>query len=155
MKKFRGKRRYFRQLWKQVNAFYLQPDNESWFDFWHFHLDFCGIGENSVKLRREHIKAHIALYKSLLKRLERIEKPSQSWICLHEEDAGLDAVYIHTSNPNRDNFPHKFDTIDWKCKIPAAFNDLIDPDLFHVGYNTSDDGGIYFIQSKEQDIKLF
>ncbi|MFS0838918.1 hypothetical protein [Paenibacillus sp. 1P03SA] len=155
MKKFRGKRRYFRQLWEQVNAFYLQPDNESWFDFWHFHLDFYGFGEHSVKLRREHIKAHIALYKNLLKRLEQIEKPSQSWICLHEEDAGLDAVYIHTSNPNHDNFPHKFDAVDWNCKIPAAFNDLIDPDLFHVGYKKSDDGGIYFIQSKEQNIKLF
>ncbi|MFE4569724.1 hypothetical protein [Paenibacillus chitinolyticus] len=154
MKKFRGKKRYFRHLWKKVNDFYLQPDNESWFDFWHFHLDFCGIGEHSLKLRREHIKAHLALYNILLKRLERIEKPSQSWICIHEQDAGLDAVYIHTPNPNGDNFPHKLESIDWHYKLPNAFKDLIDLDLFDVGYYKSDDGNIYFIQSKEQVMKL-
>ncbi|MFF2155157.1 hypothetical protein ACFVVQ_07570 [Paenibacillus chitinolyticus] len=154
MKKFRGKKRYFRHLRKKINDFYLQPDNESWFDFWHVHLDFCGIGEHSLKLRREHIKAHLVLYNILLKRLERIEKPSQSWICIHEQDAGLDAVYIHTPNPNGDNFPYKHVSIDWHYKLPNRFKDLIDLEQFDVGYYKSDDGNIYFIQSKEQDIKL-
>lgn len=33
MKKFRGKKRYFRNLWEEVNTFDLQLDHDYWFDF--------------------------------------------------------------------------------------------------------------------------
>ena len=32
---------------------------EGWFNLWHTHLDFVGLGNNSLKIRREHIKAYI------------------------------------------------------------------------------------------------
>lgn len=75
-------------------------------------------------------------------------------LCIHEQDAGLDAVYIHTPNPNGDNFPRKLASIDWHYKLPDTFKDLIDLNQFNVGYYKSDDGNLYFIQSKEQDMKL-
>lgn len=40
LKKFRGKKRYFRNLWEEVNTFDLQLDPDDWFDFFHTHLDF-------------------------------------------------------------------------------------------------------------------
>ncbi|MFG3613892.1 hypothetical protein [Rummeliibacillus stabekisii] len=42
MKKFRGKRRYFRNLWREtkVNNYDLKIEKDSWFDLWHTHLDF-------------------------------------------------------------------------------------------------------------------
>lgn len=75
------------------------------FFFWHKHLDFFGVGENSLKIRKEHIKAYIALYHRLLKQLEGFEKPYQTWICIHEHDPGLDAVYVHTSKSIRQLLP--------------------------------------------------
>ncbi|MEK5069607.1 hypothetical protein [Sporosarcina sp. FSL K6-1508] len=156
MKKFRGKRRYFRNLSREVSLdnYNLQFDNEGWFDLWHTHLDFSGIGNDSLKIRREHIKAHLALYKNLLKKLEPFEKPYQTWIHLDDEDAGTDAVFIHTPNPNEDNFPLKVENLNWNCTIPTSFKDLINLEENNVAYYKSESEGGYIIQSKHQGIKL-
>lgn len=82
-------------MWEEVNTHQLTLDHDSWFSFSHTHLDFFGVGENSLKIRREHIKAHIALYHRLLKQLEGFEKPYQIWICIHENDPGLLYMFIH------------------------------------------------------------
>ncbi|PRO42820.1 hypothetical protein [Bacillus sp. LLTC93] len=154
MKKFRGKKRYFRNLWKEVNTFDLQLDHDYWFDFFHTHLDFFGVGKNSLKIRREHIKAHIALYNRLLKQLEAFEKPYQTWICIHEQDPMLDAVYVHSPNPNDDDFPHKLELLETNCKLPHTFKDLVDLHQFEVSYYQSEGEEVYYIQSKEQGIRL-
>lgn len=154
MKKFRGKKRYFRNLWKEVDTCDLKLDNEAWFDFWHVHLDFFGIGGNNLKIRREHIKAHLILYKRLLEQLEGFEKPYQSWISIHEQDPISDAVYVHMPNPNDEYFPYKIQELEWNCKLPNTFKDLIDLQKFDVAYYESAVEKVYFIQSKDQGIKL-
>lgn len=154
MKKLRGKKRYFGNLREEVNTCELNLDNDAWFDFWHTHLDFFGVGENSLKIRREHIKAHVALYNRLLKQLEEFEKPYQTWISIHEQDPISDAVYVHTPNPNDNYFPHKIEELAWNCKLPNTFKDLIDLHKFDVAYYKSEYEEVYFIQSKKQGIKL-
>ncbi|WP_028776712.1 hypothetical protein [Shimazuella kribbensis] len=154
MKKFRGKKRYFRNIRRYVSDFKLKIDEDSWFDFWHIHLDFQGRGNHRLHIHKEYIKAHIALYDDLVYRLEKLKKPYQSWICIHLEDAGADAVYIHTPNPNNNYFPHCVNNINWNCKIPHSFKGLIDEDKFHVGYFKSVYEEIYFIQSKLNKISL-
>ncbi|WP_339147156.1 MULTISPECIES: hypothetical protein [unclassified Sutcliffiella] len=153
MKKFRGKKRYFNNIWKQVNSVQLDLNNESWFDFYHIHLDWYGVGNESVKIRREHIKAYLALYERLLNQLKECEGPYQTWISLDGEDSGQDAVFVHTPNPNDDNFPHKIDKLNWSCDIPITFSDLIDKEKFNIGHYDSSfgDGHCYVIQSKSQD----
>ncbi|MEY8351308.1 hypothetical protein AALF16_24165 [Bacillus cereus] len=150
MKKFRGKKRYFRQLWDKTNIHtcYIELNNKSWFDFWHTHLDFWGVGNNSLKFRKEHIKAHIAFYNNLLVKLETLNKPYQSWVSIDINDAGQDAVYIHTPNPNSDNYPYKNYDINWNCSIPCMFKELVDLDKYNVGFSSSEYGEIYYIQSK-------
>ncbi len=66
LKKFRGKKRYFRKLRSTVEHFQADVDDDSWYDYWHRHLDFCGLGNDSLKIRRAHIKAHILLYTRIL-----------------------------------------------------------------------------------------
>lgn len=154
LKKFRGKKRYFRNLWRKVDFFNLEIDNESWFYFWHIHLDFYGVGNQSLKVRREHIKAQLILYEKLLKELESFQVPYQSWICIHEEDTGSDAVYIHTPNPNDDYFPHLPSGLNWSCEIPISFREFIDQDKYNVGYYKSEYEETYFIQSKIHGIPL-
>ena len=154
MKKFRGKKRYFRKLWRKVDLFNLEIDDKTWFDFWHIHLDFYGVGNQSLKVRKEHIKAQVMLYDKLLKELESIQLPYQSWICIHEEDTGSDAVYIHTPNPNFDYFPHLPPGLNWSCELPTSFRELIDQDKYNVGFYKSEYEETYFIQSKTHGIPL-
>lgn len=156
MKKFRGKKRYFRNLWREtkVEQYDLDFGNEGWFDLWHTHLDFYGFGDNSLKIRREHIKAYIALYNNLLEKLQQLGKPYQSWIQLVDEDAGLDAVYIHTPNPNEDNFPLKIENLNWDYIVPKYFKDLINSNEFNVRHYRWDSNNCYIIQSKNYGIEL-
>jgi hypothetical protein len=156
LKKFRGKRRYFRNLWRTVAVEHNDLDfgNEGWFDLWHTHLDFFGVGNNSLKIRREHIKAHLAIYENLLERLDTLVKPYQSWIELDDEDAGKDAVYTHTPNPNENNFPLKIENLNWDCIIPKYFKDLINLKEFNVGHYKWECNSSYIIQSKNKGIKL-
>lgn len=154
LKKFRGKKRYFKRLWSLVEGYQLHTDEVSWYDFWHRHLDFSGLGNSSLKIRREHIKAHIALYSKLLQQLESLNKPFQTWVCIHEEDSGADAVYVHTPNPNANDFPVNFKFIKWNCKLPTTINDLIDEDEFNVGYYESEIERVYYIQSKYAEFLL-
>jgi hypothetical protein len=156
VKKFRGKRRYFRNLWRAVTTAHFDLDfgNEGWFDLWHTHLDFFSVGNISLKVRREHIKAHLALYKNFLEKLDTLEKPYQSWIKLDGEDAGLEAVYIHTPNPNEDNFPFKIENLNWDCTNPKTFKDLINLEEFNVGHYIWESKGSFIIQSKNKGSKL-
>ena len=143
-------------MWRElsVEKYDLDFGLEGWFDSWHTHLDFYGFGNNSVKIRREHIKAHIVLYNSVLERLRTFQKPYQSFIELVDEDAGLDAVYIHTPNPNDDNFPLEIENLSWDCTIPKYIKDLINLNEFNVGHYKWETTNHYIIQSKNQGIKL-
>lgn len=69
-------------------------------------------------------------------------------VCIHDEDTGSDAVYIHTPNPNSDDFPAHFDFLKWDCKLPNVFSDLIDTAQFNIGYYESEIERVYYIQSK-------
>lgn len=156
LKKFRGKKRYFRNLWRETTAEQYDLDfrKEGWFDLWHTHLDFYGFGNNKLKIRKEHIKAHLALYNSLLEKFDTLGKPYQSWIELVDEDAGLDAVYIHTPNPNNDNFTLKIENINCNCTVPKYFKGIINLNEFNVGHYKWESNNSYLIQSKNYGVKL-
>lgn len=113
MKKFRGKRRYFRQLQAEqhLSAHALDFSSDSWFDFWHVHLDFDGRGNGHLKIRKAHVQALFQLMDELDAALKEWGQPYQLWIELSRLDAGLDAVYIHTRNLNDDNFPFTYPTL--------------------------------------------
>ncbi|OIN65884.1 hypothetical protein BLD48_13175 [Exiguobacterium sp. KRL4] len=108
MKKFRGKRRYFRQLQieQHLTAHKLDFSPNSWFDFWHVHLDFDGRGNGHLKIRKAHVRALLHLMNELDAELQTWGHPYQLWIELSRQDAGMDAVFVHSNNPNDDNFPH-------------------------------------------------
>ncbi|MGM0837676.1 MAG: hypothetical protein ACQEV7_16085 [Bacillota bacterium] len=119
---------------------------------WHTHLDFYGIGNIRPKYRREHINAHIALYNDLLKKLDSFEKPYQSWIELNEKDAALDAVYIHTPNPNENNFPLEITKLMLISFIPDYLNGLINQEEFNVWYFKGGSDGSYIVEYKDKGI---
>ncbi|WP_197229939.1 hypothetical protein [Lysinibacillus sphaericus] len=78
----------------------------------------------------------------------------QSWVGLVDKDAGLDAVYIHTPNPNDDNFPLKLENIKWDCPIPKEYKDLINLNEFNVGLYTGESNNVLIIQSKNSGVRV-
>lgn len=79
----------------------------SWFDLWHTHFDWEGDGNKSWKKRVAYLEELLKQYQSLKKKLSTYPKEYQLWIAIYELDSSQDAVYIHTKNPNADNFPLK------------------------------------------------
>lgn len=136
MKKFRGKRRYFRNLQKEahIKNYDLDFSAESWFDFWHTHIDFCGHGNDAVNIRKQHLKALFNLFNEANKELEKCGKPYQLWIELCHEDASMDALFIHSPNPNADNFPHQhsLNPVNVKTELPAYLTDIINVEEYKI-----------------------
>lgn len=153
MKKIRGKRRYFRNMWREIHTYDLQIDNEIWFSFSHHHLDFYGYGKSSLKLRRQHIIGHLALLDYNLQQLEQFEKPFQAWINLNETYPEYDAVYIHSENPY-DAFPFQLSTLQPVREMPKAYADLIDLSKYDVMYGKENEQVSYVVQVKEKGISI-
>lgn len=104
-RKFRGKRKYFRRVLRDAEAFRVDLDPPFWWDFWHYHADWRGWGNLGWKYRLEHLRALTIVFRKVLEASPSIPVPFQTWIYLYPADAGQDGVYIHTPNPNRANFP--------------------------------------------------
>ncbi len=135
MKKFRGKRRYFRQLQAEqhLTAHHLDFSPDSWFDFWHVHLDFHGRGNGHLKVRKAHVQALFQLMNELDDALQAWGHPYQLWIELSRLDAGADAVFVHTNNPNGNNFPFVLPTLTKNPEpLPAYLQDIADLEQYHI-----------------------
>ncbi len=146
MKKFRGKRRYFHNLEKEthIENHDLDFGEDSWFDFWHTHLDFCGYGNYSIKTRKQHLKGLFNLFYELKEKLENWRNPYQIWIEISSNDASMDAVFIHSPNPNEDNFPYKglMNLVDVKSEIPSYLTEIIDVEHYKIeSYENIDEDG--------------
>jgi len=106
MKKKRGLRKHYRNLEKSFNPENLSFKGENaWFDFYHFHIDNTGLGNRSWKSREQHLDALFLIAEKIETKLDGFEKPFQYWIEIYENNSWDDSVYIHTENPNQQNFP--------------------------------------------------
>jgi hypothetical protein len=112
-RKFRGMPRYFRQIHREAKEFELDPAPDDWWDCWHYHADWPGWGNLGWSYRLEHIRALTTVFRKISSVQSRFPTPFQSWIYLNGTDASQDATYLHTPNPNRSEFPLKFDHFEW------------------------------------------
>jgi hypothetical protein len=76
MKKFRGKKRYYRNLRNRTMHYSLNLSDDSWFDMWHTHLDWSGKGNQGLKPRRDHLIALFSLYEHLFMQLQSFSTAS-------------------------------------------------------------------------------
>ena len=109
----------------------------SFFDFWHLHVDFDGDGNQSWEVRKKYIDEQIELFKYIMIKLVKYPKPFQLWIGIDETDSSQDGIYIHTPNPNDDYFPHQIDSKAEKTTKESS-------ELLNYLYNT----GFALIESK-------
>jgi hypothetical protein len=119
-RKLRGKRRYFRQVAARAAAFTITPGPGRWWDLWHYHADWPGWGSVRWSYRRQHLAALGVVYATVCRAAPRFTTPFQTWVAL-STGAGGDATYVHTPNPNADDFPF--------VAVDTAWDELRDPEL--------------------------
>ncbi|MEJ2201232.1 MAG: hypothetical protein P8X63_09515, partial [Desulfuromonadaceae bacterium] len=114
----------------------------------HYHADWPGVGNFGWKFRKQHIMALCQVFKNFTENLANFKKRHQIWIYLNQKDAGQDAVFFHTPNPNDDNFPITFEDVDWGNQIiESFFSELLPGYLFRCGKSIWMGANIFFIYS--------
>jgi len=80
-------------------------DFSSWFSFWHEHLDSAGKGNESWAIRMQYLNEMFLLYEKLNNEICKYHNKYQSWCWIEDNESGGDAVFLHTPNPNENNYP--------------------------------------------------
>jgi hypothetical protein len=73
-----------------------------WFDLWHTHPS------DSAANRWANL---LSAWASVEAAGRASGRPWQSWLVIEPDEPRDDAVYLHTPNPNRDNFPYPFEGV--------------------------------------------
>ena len=107
MKKFRGKRRYFKNLELEFKSFSSPSyiDIDDWFNDWHVHPDFYGHGNASLRIRKAHLRIALGALQDMRQHLAKKQIEHQIYMTIALEDASQDALHVHTSNPYGTPFP--------------------------------------------------
>jgi len=111
-KRVRGIFRRANRILKEAHQFDRILDSQYWFNHSHWHRDWAGIGNHSRKIRLITLKAHLQVFRVLASTVTNLEKPFQLFIFLNIDDAGHDAVFLHTPNPHS-LFPADFHEYSW------------------------------------------
>ncbi|MCE9638260.1 MAG: hypothetical protein K8T90_21370 [Planctomycetes bacterium] len=122
-KKVRGRRRYYRALQRKAAQFQVELDG--WYDHHHWHVDWPGLGNLSRSERLQHLAALFVMFRRALAQTATWAQPHQCWLQIDAHDSSQDAVFLHTPNPNADNFPHGFGDLDWECPIPELLREFV------------------------------
>src|SRR5690606_33701579 len=104
--------------------------------------------------RKKYLNQLLETFDQLKLKLRTYPHDFQLWIMIDENESGDDCVYIHTKNPNTDNFPIKL-TADNKNAIKnkdlKEFVDSLDFERVRV---KTIDGDIYYLFYKNTGISL-
>lgn len=60
-------------------------------------------------------------------------------------DSSQDAVYLHTRNPNEDNFPYQFEGVTWGANVPERLRDFITDPSWEFGRGEDPSYTTYFV----------
>ncbi|MEG2656921.1 MAG: hypothetical protein RSA29_14595 [Clostridium sp.] len=153
-KKTRYLKKHYRGVKSELRDFDIDLSEESWYSFWHLHLDFDGVTDLSQK----HRKIHIQYYLKMLEKIDKLSTTSQrdfqTWIHLNGNEGHNDALYFHTKNPHND-FPIIFDNIEWNIKTSTLLEGLIDLSIFNLGrIKNEEDIYSYIIQKNDLGLKV-
>ena len=130
-KKQRGRKRYYKNLeiendfdkidWLDFNG------PESWFDNWHLHFDWQGYGNNSFKSRKPHLDKLFRHFDILVEKTKKLNGEFQLYAILLDYDSSNDALFLHTPNPDNNQFPFKISDLQLTTTLTnKLLNEYID-----------------------------
>ena len=118
----------------------------TWFDLWHTHVDWRGEGNHRSDLRRKCLAALHAGWLRVEAFATQLECPWQSWLVIDSNDSGQDAVYLHTPNPNRDNFSYRFEGVVWGATPPSWLMEFVAGDDIELGRSDYAGAELYWVR---------
>jgi hypothetical protein len=130
-RRVRGRRRYYRTLRREAETFSVRPMGQ--YDYMHWHVDWSGLGNLRWRERREHLAALFTMFRRLLAETSEWSTPHQAWLQIDAYDGSQDAVYLHTANPNAENFPNPFAGVDWNAPIPDRLREFMTEPSWEFG----------------------
>jgi|ERR1035437_3645858 hypothetical protein len=133
MKRHRGLKRYYENLAIQ-NDFdkltWLNLANpNTWIDNWHIHFDRKGYGNNSFKRRKPHLDKLFRHFDMLSEMTKNIKSNFQLYSIILDYDSYSDALFLHTPNPNKNQFPFKIEDLTLESTLK---NKLLDEYLSNL-----------------------
>jgi hypothetical protein len=138
--KVRGRRRYYRGILR--DAARVEVRESGWYDRMHWHVDLPGLGNASWRERRSHLVALFAMFRDVLGKTATWVTPHQCWLQINAVDSSQDAVYLHTPNPNNDDFPIGFEWVEWDAAVPERLSEFMADQSWQFG--RTDDRWTYF-----------
>ena len=96
-----------------------------WFDLWHAHLALVNSDTLGLDARRERLRSLFAAWRRVEDAASRLTCPWQTWLVIDPSDPNQDAVYLHTPNPNRGNFPYPFEGVTWGAEPPEGLAEFV------------------------------
>jgi hypothetical protein len=153
-KKIRGLKRYFRRVFRGAESFCqdVNLDESSYFAYHHYHPDRFGYGNLNWRMRARHLEAIAFVFATLAQQLNQFDKPHQVWIYL-DADAQYDAVYVHSPNPNGDNFPLTLDDAEWGVPEVSGYFEALLPG-YHLRAGRWSNSDSYYIYSPDLGVPL-
>lgn len=141
--------------WQQrglaADAFTLELSGDSWFELMHWHPDMRGWGNAGSDARHTCLLLVRRYLAKAMQALATWPVPSQCWALIDPADSGQDAVYVHTRNPNRDNFPYDFDEVTWDVAGPAWLAAVFPENAYRVGRSGAEEESLYWVLQRQVD----
>jgi hypothetical protein len=136
MRKFRGQKKYYKRLLNNdLDVYFDNLDFHSWFDFWHDHPDWYGYSNISWKHRYQHLQALMQRFNYLKEKFRKRTEDFQTFCIIDINDSSQDSVYIHTKNPNQDNFPVQVERYNGNIRIFDQLRDFLESSGYEWFFN--------------------
>jgi hypothetical protein len=113
-RKLRGKRKYFRRVIREAQAFRVDTAPDACWIEWHRHVDWRGWGNASWKLRREHLRALAIMFRHVHDTRTLIQVPFQAFIALNGDDSRYDALFLESPGTHDATFPWNPPGTEWE-----------------------------------------
>jgi hypothetical protein len=126
----------------------------SWFDLWHTHVDWDGKGNKDWKTRKKYLREILEMFDEFKRDLQTYPYDFQLWIIVDENDSAQDSVYIHTKNPNVENFPIKLKADGENGIKDQRLKKFVDSLAFERVRVRTNGGDIYYLFAKGTGISL-
>lgn len=138
---------HLEQLKLSADSWSLKTGVNEWYELMHWHPDIYGSGNADSESRQYCLKLLRQYFDRGLKALVVWDKPAQCWALVDPNDSSQDAFYVHTPNPNRDNFPYEFEEVTWGVAAPEWLSSAFPLNLFKFGESEYEGAKLYWVVS--------
>ena len=101
-------------------------------NFWHEHFNCEERGSLNSRDRRQHLGAMFTAFEKVIEQLKNFKGKYQAWLLVSTLHPIHDVLFVHTPNPNHDNFPYKFEGFSFEVAPPNLLLPFIKEE-FEIG----------------------